>query len=219
MLKEIFKTSWDRYLQHIGGLIVTTILMFILYLILLKFTILGGEFIKPFFLYGMFHVILNFSESKFPEIIVNPTNDETENFVRNLRHKPGRIDYSHFLHGFSNKEIAFKLLCYGFLKTLFLAIGLILLVIPGIYFEIATIFALPIIVRKNIGVIDSFKQSIALFNENFLEIILIIIILLILHALTAFPYGLFSIIVFPFSMCVIATAYEIYENRSRFNVK
>jgi hypothetical protein len=150
MVKEIFKLAWDRYTLHLGGLLVTTLLMCILYLILLKLTILGGELLKPFFLYGMFNVILNYSEDNFPEIEVQVKEDDVEDFVKKIRHRPGRIDFSHFLAGFSDKHIAFKLLCYGFLKMIFLAIGFALLVVPGIYFEFATIFALPLILKKDL---------------------------------------------------------------------
>jgi hypothetical protein len=213
MVKEIFKLAWDRYTLHLGGLLVTTLLMCILYLILLKLTILGGELIKPFFLYGMFNVILNYSEDNFPEIEVQVKEDDVEDFVKKIRHRPGRIDFSHFLAGFSDKHIAFKLLCYGFLKMIFLAIGFALLVVPGIYFEFATIFALPLILKKDLDIIQSFKTSIKMFNNYFLELTLIIFILIVLNALTAFPYGLFSIFTIPFSICVIACAFEVIDRK------
>ena len=212
MLKIIFRTAWEMYIKHVGGLLVSTILMFIFYLVLLKLTILGGELLKPFFLYGMFYVLLNYNEMEFPEVIVKSSEDEVEEFVKNVRHRPGRIEFSHFLKGFSDRNIAFKLICYGFLKTVFLAAGLVLLVVPGLYFEFATVFALPLIVKRNeIGVIESFKESIQIFNKYFAETILIILILILINGLAAFPYGFFSIFTVPFSICVVASAYEVFE--------
>ena len=183
MIKVIFKNSWDKYILHLGNLLVVTLLMCISYIVLLKLSLLGGEFLRPFFIFGIFHVIFN----------INDKSNLTDFFI-----------------GFQNKDIAIKLLIYGFLKTVFLAIGLIILVLPGIYFEFATIFTLPIILmEKDIPTIDAFKKSMTIFNRNFTLILLIIFILLILNVLTAFPYGLFSIFTIPFSIVVIGETYKI----------
>ena len=147
MIKIVFKNSWDKYILHLGNLLVVTLLMCISYIILLKLSLLGGEFLRPFFIFGIFNVIFNIKEKSV---------------------------LSDFFTGFQNKDIALKLLSYAFLKTVFFAIGLILFVLPGIYFEIATIFTIPIIlIQKDIPVIDAFKKSIALFNKNFATIIII----------------------------------------------
>ncbi len=183
MIKIIFKNSWDKYILNLGNLLVVTLLMFISYIILLKLSLLGGEFLRPFFLFGIFHVIFNINE---------------------------KSNLSDFFIGFQDKDIAIKLLTYAFLKTVFLAVGLIIFVLPGIYFEFATIFTLPIILSdKNISIIDAFKQSMTIFNKNFTLILLIIFILLILNILTAFPYGLFSIFTIPFSIVVIGETYKV----------
>jgi len=210
MIKIIFKTAWDKYMLHLGSLIVVNILMFISYLVLLKLTILGGELLKPFFLYGMFNVLLNHSDFKISsDKVVVYDADNVEGFIKEVHKRPEKIDISFYLVGFKDKNTAFKILSYGFLKTIFLAIGLALLVLPGIYFEIATVFAIPLIVTKNCSVIESFKSSIKLFNENWVEMSVVILILIILNCLTAFPYGFFSIFTIPFSIAVIAASYEV----------
>ncbi len=217
MISHIFKLAWDRYLLHLGSLIVVTILMFISYLVLLKLTLLGGELLRPFFLYGMYNVLLNHSDFKIKGVeILTGENGETENFVKAVHRRPERIDINYFLIGFKDKNIALKLLVYGFLKTFFLAIGLMLFVIPGIYFEIATVFALPLILQKKISVTDAFKKSMKMVNENFLEIFLIILILIVINGATAFPYGLFSVFTIPFSVAVIAAAYEIISGEESY---
>ena len=220
MISDIFKLAWDRYMLHLGSLIVVTILMFISYLVLLKLTLLGGELLRPFFLYGMFNVLLNHSDFKIKGVeILTGDEGETKDFVRAVHKRPERIDINYFLIGFKDKNIAFKILVYGFLKTLFLAIGLMLFVVPGLYFEIATVFAIPLILQKNLSVINAFKTSIKMVNENFLEILLIILILIIINGATAFPYGLFSIFTVPFSIAVIAASYEIISGRNSYEEK
>jgi hypothetical protein len=209
MIKDIFKAAWDKYMLHLGSLVVVTILMFITYLILLKLTLFGGELLRPFFLYGMFNVLLNHSDFQIGDVEVITNDDlDTKNFVKSVHKRPEKIDIKYFLTGFGDKNTAFKILVYGFLKTIFLAIGLAFFIIPGIYFECATIFALPLILKKDIGVIDAFKKSIEMFNKNFIELLLVILILIVINAATAFPYGLFSIFTVPFSIAVIAAAYE-----------
>ena len=53
-------------------------------------------------------------------------------------------------------------------------------------------------------------------NENFLEIFLIILILIVINGATAFPYGLFSVFTIPFSVAVIAAAYEIISGEESY---
>lgn len=52
------------------------------------------------------------------------------------------------------------------LYTIAVTIGLFLLVIPGIYLSIAFIFAMILVIDKDIGIIDSFKRSMALVQGN-----------------------------------------------------
>ena len=57
MIKKIFKEAWNVYVPNLGILVIATLLMEVGYIILLKLTGIGGEFLRAFFLAGMYNVI------------------------------------------------------------------------------------------------------------------------------------------------------------------
>jgi uncharacterized membrane protein len=120
-----------------------------------------------------------------------------------------KAEINFFFYAFKNKNLALKIVLYTLIRWFLFALGTILFVVPGIYIAFATIFALPFIVMEpDIEIFDAFKRSIRMFNENFLLMNSIILILIFINILTAFPYGLFSIFTIPFSICVIGVTFQ-----------
>ncbi len=182
MFNNILKIAWDKYILNLGNFLVVTLLLYIIYLILIKLTLLGGELVRPFFLGGMFYVIF-FLDRK--------------------------TDVNFFFYAFKNKDIALKIILYTAVRWFLICVGSIFFILPGIYIAFATMFSLPyIIMEPNIEIFDAIKKSIKMFNNNFLLILPIILFLIFINILTAFPYGLFSIFTVPFSICVIGVTFK-----------
>ena len=180
MIKTIFKNAWNVYVPNLGILVLSTLLMEIGYVILLKLTLIGGEFLRAFFLAGMYNVIYQNKKCEFEEIFI----------------------------AFKNSEIAKNIFLYCLILIIGTSIGMLLLVLPGVYFFIATIFAIPLIVNIKMDVLDAISSSIKLFNKNFLISIFIIFSIIILNSIAIFPYGLLSIFTVPFSICLIEKLFE-----------
>ncbi len=178
---NVFREAWKVYVPNLGVLALGTIIMEAGYLILLKFTFVGGELYRPFILAGMYKLI----------------------FEKNKQ------DLDSLFFAFKDKKIAINILLYGVILIIGTSIGLILLILPGIYFFIATIYTIPFIVRENIEVIDAIKKSLKLFNENFLISLLIIAIIFLINIFAVVPYGLLSLFTVPFSVCLIGKLFEL----------
>ncbi len=182
MVKEIFKSALNIYMLNLPNYFIITLMMIISYIFLFKVTFIGGEFIRPFFLYGIFNVIFNFNS---------------------------KVEIQTLLSPFADKDIAFKLLIYSFFNITVTTVGFILLLLPGVYFQIATIFVLPILVlEKDTTIYLAFIKSIKIFNSNLKLLLIILFLLALLNIFTAFPYGILSIFTIPYSICVIAATYQ-----------
>ena len=192
LLKIIFKKSWNVYVPNLGILVVTTLLMEVGYLILFKLTAIGGEFLRAFFLAGMYNVIFKNTKSDFDDIFI----------------------------AFKTKEIALNIFLYVLILIVGTSIGLVLLILPGIYFFFATIFTVPLIIKHKFEVIDAIKISIKIFNKNFFTTIIILLIIFILNSIAIFPYGMLSIFTVPFSVCLIGKLFEeVYPSEESIFLK
>jgi len=177
---NIFREAWKVYVPNLGLLALGTLIMEAGYLILLKLTFVGGELYRPFILAGMYKLIFG----------------------------NGKSDIDSLFFAFKDKKVAVNILLYGVILIIGTSIGLLLLIIPGIYFFIATIYALPFIVKENIEVIEAVKNSLKLFNKNFSISILIIFIVFLINIFAVVPYGLLSLFTVPFSVCLIGKLFE-----------
>ncbi len=183
-IKIIFKNSWNIYVPHMGILVVATILMEVGYLLLLKLTGIGGEFLRAFFLAGMYNVIFKEKNCTFDDVLI----------------------------GFKNKKLALNLFLYCLILIIGTSIGVLLFIIPGIYFFFATIFVIPLILTYDFEVLTAIKYSLKLFNKNFFLVIIILFIILLLNSIAIFPYGMLSIFTVPFSICLIGELFRLVDS-------
>ncbi|MEM7009629.1 MAG: hypothetical protein AAF462_10900 [Thermodesulfobacteriota bacterium] len=110
----------------------------------------------------------------------------------------------------------YKIFLAYFLYSILVLIGLFLLVIPGIYWAIKYQFAMFLIIDKNMGVIEAFKQSgrITQGAKWNLLLFLIFIILIMIAGALALLVGLFA----AYPTVVIAVAY-VYKKLSESYIK
>ncbi len=184
MIKRIFSQTWEVFFSNLSLLVLQTILMEVIYFLLYKFTIIGGEILRCFFIAGMYNVIFKKEKKEFDDLFI----------------------------GFKNKFLAKNILLYEIIVILGSILGGILLIIPGLYFFISTIFALPIIVKEKIDVISAIKLSMKFFNKNIPISLLAILFIIIINGIAIFPYGLLSIFTVPFSICLIGKLWEVLSS-------
>jgi len=96
------------------------------------------------------------------------------------------------------------------------AIGLLLLVIPGLIWLMLTTFAIPMIMLENMDAISAIKESINLVKENFVTVLVYLIVLgivvgigmTILGLIPYIGYALATIIFNPYAAISITIAYR-----------
>jgi uncharacterized membrane protein len=88
-------------------------------------------------------------------------------------------------------------------------IGFLLLVIPGmiigIVFSIIFLYALPLMVIKDLGAVDALKESLEIAKANLQDTVILVVIVMILNAIgSAIWIG--TILTMPFSMLLLVLA-------------
>ena len=64
----------------------------------------------------------------------------------------------------------------GVLQSLAIGVGMVLLILPGLYLSVALSLAIPLHVEKQLGIIDSLVTSLKLINKHFLTVLLLLIL-------------------------------------------
>lgn len=86
-------------------------------------------------------------------------------------------------------------------------LGMLLFILPGLYLMIALLLAMPLLVEKRVGVIDSLKLSAQLSHKQFLNLALILLVVGIVVMLSAFTIiGLIWSI--PWALMAISICYR-----------
>jgi len=88
-------------------------------------------------------------------------------------------------------------------------IGFLLLVIPGmiigIVFSVIFLYALPLMVIKDLGAVDALKESLEIAKANLQDTVILVVIVMILNAIgSAIWIG--TILTMPFSMLLLVLA-------------
>lgn len=97
-----------------------------------------------------------------------------------------------------------------FWSALAITVGLLLLVVPGLYLAVAFLYALPIGLDRRLGVIDSLKTSRAVVHRTgFWNHALLLLTLFVPWAILGqIGNGVLSLVFFPVAVAVLAAAYE-----------
>jgi hypothetical protein len=115
-------------------------------------------------------------------------------------------------HVFSKFQRAGTSIGIFFLSGLLVVVGLALLVIPGIYAAIVLMYALPIGFDRNLGVIDSLKQSRKHVHQTgfWAHAVLWLSLVIPGFLLANILYGVPGILWYPIALAAVAVAYERY---------
>jgi uncharacterized membrane protein len=89
-----------------------------------------------------------------------------------------------------------------------IAIGFILLILPGIYLAVAYAMALPLLIEKKMGVWEALETSRKALSKRWFTVFALFILLGILVALSALPLGIGLIWTIPLSVTVLGVVYK-----------
>jgi uncharacterized membrane protein len=87
-------------------------------------------------------------------------------------------------------------------------LGMVLLILPGIYLAISYLFAQPFVVDKNLNFWSAMEASRKLITKKWFSFFGLVLLLALLNLLGAIILGIGLLVTIPLSACVIAAAYE-----------
>lgn len=77
---------------------------------------------------------------------------------------------------FSLFDRALPIIAVGLIVSIAVSIGMFLFVLPGLYLIVALLLSTPLLVEKRMGVIDALRTSIQLSHKQFLNLMLVILV-------------------------------------------
>lgn len=92
--------------------------------------------------------------------------------------------------------------------SIFVAIGLILLVLPGIYLAVAYAFTVSLIVERRFDFWEAMETSRRIITKNWFTFFGLFILLFLLNLGGLLLFGVGLLVTIPVTQCVIAAAYE-----------
>ncbi len=120
--------------------------------------------------------------------------------------KHGNVEYNQFFEGFNN----FGNLLVGYLLvSIFVFLGFIFLIIPGIYLLVAYSLAQPIIVFTEIKPLEAMKYSMKIVNKHWFEFFGLGVFVLFLNFIGVLFIGLGLLITIPVTYYI---SYAIFED-------
>ncbi len=172
-------TGWEIFKSNSGPSIAFSVLGGICY-ILINFIPFAGMFVLYPFIAGFIIMSLMFFQKQTPEF---------KNYFWGFRH---------FL----------PLLVFSVVSMMFISIGILLLVVPGIYLSIAYLFSPYLIVEKNLDYWPAMEISRKKVNKQFWGLLGFSGVILMINIIGCIPFFLGLFITIPLSTCMVTAAYK-----------
>ncbi|MFA5132006.1 MAG: DUF975 family protein [Candidatus Paceibacterota bacterium] len=117
--------------------------------------------------------------------------------------------FSDLFSSFKSYTIIWKYLLASVLYGIIIFVGLLLLIIPGVYLAVRLQFyKFLIIENENIKVMDSLTQSMNMSRGHFWKLFGFIVTLLVVNTIAAIPFGLGLIVTVPVSVLASTILYK-----------
>lgn len=166
----------------------------------------------PFILYGLVAFLILAAMNFLPEILgeiasylITPA--LTAGLLLGARKldQTGSLEFNDFFKGFDHIIQLFLLtLISGILVT----IGLVLLILPGLWLAVGISLTVPLIVFARLDFWESIKVSVKLVNKKWFHFFAVIILLVIFNVIGALFLIVGLLVTFPVSYCVLYAAYK-----------
>ena len=111
---------------------------------------------------------------------------------------------------------ATRLLVTTVLMTLLIFVGYVLLIIPGLYLSVAYLFVLPLLVQRELGMLDALEVSRKAITHRWFTVLGILLVLALINVIGAIPLGIGLIWSIPWTMLAMGVMYQrIFVGGSR----
>lgn len=111
---------------------------------------------------------------------------------------------------------ATRLLVTTVLMTLLIFVGYVLLIIPGLYLSVAYLFVLPLLVQRELGMLDALEVSRKAITHRWFTVLGILLVLALINVIGAIPLGIGLIWTIPWTMLAMGVMYQrIFVGGSR----
>jgi len=123
------------------------------------------------------------------------------------------VGFTNYLWGFRH---FLPLLVFTVVSSVFITIGIFLLVVPGIYLTVAYLFAAHLIVEKNIDFWPAMEISRKKVNKHWFGMFGFCLVITLINIAGCIPVFLGLFITIPLSVCMITAAYrDLFMDQDR----
>ena len=122
-----------------------------------------------------------------------------------MRHAENKSVSAGSIFGYFNK-IPAVFLCY-FIMIIMIMLGMVLLILPGIYLMFAYMFAIPLVVEKNMSAWRALETSRKAITRKWFSFFGLIILLMLINSLTVVTLFIASIWTVPWSVLTMSMVY------------
>jgi hypothetical protein len=166
----------------------------------------------PFVLYGLLAGLILACLSFLPEYlnniatyIISPALTAGLFVGARKLDQEGNLEFNDFFKGFDH---VVQLFLVSIITAVLITIGTILLILPGIWFAIATSLSIPLIVFAGLDFWASIKTSVKLVNRKWFHFFVLILLLGIFNLLGALFLIVGLLITFPVTYCILYAVYR-----------
>lgn len=126
--------------------------------------------------------------------------------IMGIKRSVGDATNAFMVFDYYSKTIAIFLLYL--LMMILIAVGLVLLIIPGIYLMVAYSMAIPLLVEKNMGIWDALETSRKAIHKCWFQMFGLYLVIVIIVVVAALPLGIGWIWALPFANIVTGIVYR-----------
>jgi uncharacterized membrane protein len=125
--------------------------------------------------------------------------------AQRIKHKQ-EVKFEHFFDGF-NKNLGGMVLL-SIVSTVFIILGIMLCVLPGIYLAIAYSFAIPLVYFADYDFMEALEASRKWISKQFIDFFIFAVVILVINILGAAVFGVGLLVSIPLSYVMMYVAFE-----------
>lgn len=116
-----------------------------------------------------------------------------------------QLAFNDFFKGFEKFLI---LSASNVLQSIIIFVGVLLLIVPGIYFAVSLVLLLPFILFRNMKIMAAIESTRLIVGRQFWQWLIFLLILLVLNLLGALMFGIGLLITLPISYAAVYYAFK-----------
>lgn len=184
---EYIQRGWEIMQQNLGGFIGFTVILFL-------FSFIPA--VMPERLFPLVNAVVN---------VISPVLSAGFLIVAFKTIKRQSTEFGDFFRGFNS---FFPIFLTSLLVGIFVVLGLILLIIPGIFLAVAYSFSIAFVVGRNFDFWEAMESSRKIITRNWFSFFIFLILLALINVGGALLLGVGLLFTVPLSSCAFAAAFD-----------